>query len=190
MRDNPDSSAWAQSCQTCAEAESCLFGRHIFVESQMKAAIKTKPRHLRTCVEIIDTVSFSNLQICLGHMVRRWGHNRVFLKTYMSPMASGVTISNPECSYLSFPHELWKAFENKQVREFPKTILAIHSDTCCDSGPRLAPLCDFSWSRTLRFFSLLVQEWNSILYCQGLWSEILPLATILERYFLNAHIYL
>lgn len=103
--------------------------------------------------------------------VKGWGH-RVFLKTYMSPMASGVTISNPDCSYLSFPHELSKAFENKQVREFPKIILTIHSDTCCDSGPRLAPLCEFSWSRTLRFFSLLVQEWNSILYCQVLWSEI------------------
>lgn len=57
-------------------------------------------------------------------------------------LASGVTISNPVCFYLGFPPGLLKTFENKQMRKFPKTILAVYSNTVETVGhscPSLSP---------------------------------------------------
>lgn len=58
------------------------------------------------------------------------GAGTLFEGSQESPIASGVAISYPVWSYLGFSHGLSKAFQNKQVRKFPKTILVIYSDTC------------------------------------------------------------
>lgn len=70
----------------------------------------------------------------------------VCVKTPVIPapatLASGVTVSNPVCSYLGFPRGLSKTFENKQVSKFPKIILAVYSDTVETVGhscPSLSP---------------------------------------------------
>lgn len=49
--------------QAHVEAGSCLFGRDIFVESQMKAAMKSKPRHPHSYAETIHAVFFPSMEM-------------------------------------------------------------------------------------------------------------------------------
>lgn len=124
---------------------------------------------------------------CLDRVESRGGS--LFKDPCEPPMASGFTISNPVYSYLAPSHGLSKAFENKQVRKFPKTILAIHSDIWWEDGLKLLPIYHFSCLAFWDSFPCLVQEWDSTCYCQVLWSELLPIATILENCCFNGDIY-
>lgn len=143
MRESPDSSGTSSGWQTCAEAAVADLWETYLLNHKRKRPSKLSPDvrwHMwdNSCCPLFQ---FANV---FGMTELRVGVKSLFKEPHEPSVASGVTISNPVCSYLGFFHGLSKTFENKQVRKFSKTILAIHSDIWWDNRPKLVLVYHFS----------------------------------------------